>query len=134
MRKTNAGPLLTNHARYGIRLPQSRLALIDRAHARASVCLAVFATMAVAAPAFSQTSKPASRTTVDSCAGVMEHLDEARTHAPGDYTKVLVGADARCLGVMERADKARMITRDEYVKAYKREPDCSAAAYSYICQ
>ena len=35
---------------------------------------------------------------------------------------------------MERIDKARMITRDEYVKVFKRQPDCSAAVYSYKFQ
>ena len=40
----------------------------------------------------------------------------------------------RCLGVLERIDKARMITRDEYVKAYKHQPDCSAPAYAYLCE
>ena len=64
----------------------------------------------------------------------MARIDAARATAPGQYTKVLMSADSRCLGTMERIDKARMITRDEYVKAYKREPDCSTAAYGYMCE
>ena len=53
---------------------------------------------------------------------------------PAGTLKNLMAADDRCLGEMERIDKARMITRDEYVKVFKRQPDCSAAVYSYMCQ
>ena len=134
MPKINAGPRLASHPRHGMGLPQSRQARGNRADARALVGLVILATVAVVAPAIGQTGKPAATTTGDSCSGVMEHLNEARATAPGQYTKVLMSADNRCLGVTERADKARMITRDEYVKAFGREPDCSAAVYSYMCE
>lgn len=106
MRKINAGPPLTGRPLRGMDLPQSRQALGNCAHARVSVYLAVFATMAVAAPAFGQAGKPVSPTTGDSCAGVMARVDAARATAPGRYTKVLMAADARCLGVTERAEGA----------------------------
>ena len=97
--------------------------------------LAVFAAVVtMAAPAFGQSGKPADVIAGGSCAGIMEQLNEARAATPGRYTKAQMLADDRCLGVMERIDKARMITRDEYAKAYKRQPDCSASAYSYLCE
>ena len=37
------------------------------------------------------------------------------------------------LGMLERADAARMITRQDYIACFTAEPDCTAAAYSYMC-
>ena len=101
---------------------------------RALARLALFATLAVAVPAHSQTGKPAEVITGDRCSGVMEYLNEVRATAAGRYTKALMVSDEKCLGVMERIDKARTITRDEYVKAFKHQPDCSTSAYGYLCE
>ena len=101
---------------------------------RAPKRLAILAALVVAGPALCQTGKPADVAKDDGCAGVMGHVSEAHATAPIQYTKALMAADNRCLGVTERADKARMITRDEYVMAFKRQPDCSAPAYSYMCE
>ena len=96
------------------------------------VYLFVTGTIALTAPVYGQTGTTVAAVMGDRCSGVMEHLDSTR----GDrsrFIKALVAADAGCLGLVERADKARMITRAEYIKLFKREPDCSSAAYSYMC-
>ena len=134
MSKAYVGPRRPSCPRHGMELPQSLQAPDGRARPRVSLSLVVFATMAVAAPAWAQTGKPVGAAMGSTCSGVMERLDEARRSAPIQYVKALMGADDSCLGVTERADKARMITRDEYVKAFKRQPDCSAPAYSYMCE
>ena len=92
------------------------------------------AALALSSPSLSQTSAVGTSASSDKCSGVMERLNEARTNARRQYIQLLMSSEGKCMGESERLDKARMITRDEYVATFKRKPDCSVSAYSYMCE